>query len=148
MTQLSDADQLARRCAEQMWSDDKASKALGMVLESVSEGRATLSMIVREDMVNGHDICHGGLIFSLADSSFAFACNSQNEVAVASGCNIDYLSPAYKGDRLTASAAMLHQGRRSGIYDVQVTNQDGRVVAQFRGRSARIGGSLVEPEAR
>lgn len=146
MAQQSDADQLARRCAEQMWSDDKASKALGMVLESVSEGHATLSMLVREDMVNGHDICHGGLIFSLADSSFAFACNSQNQVAVASGGNIDYVLPAHKGDRLTASAAMIHQGKRNGIYDVRVTNQDDRLVAQFRGRSARTGGGLVEPK--
>jgi acyl-CoA thioesterase len=145
VAQVSEADQLARRCAEQMWSDDEASKALGMVLESVGEGVATLSMVVRDDMVNGHDICHGGLIFSLADSTFAFACNSQNQVAVASSCSIDYVSPAYRGDRLTASAAMLHQGKRAGIYDVQVMNQEGRLVAQLRGRSARTGGTLVEP---
>lgn len=145
MEQVSAADQLARRCAEQMWSDDKASKALGMVLESVEKGRATLSMIVREDMVNGHNICHGGLIFSLADSTFAFACNSQNQVAVASSCSIDYVFPAYKGDRLTARAAMLHQGKRAGIYDVEVRNQEGRLVAQLRGRSARTGGRIVEP---
>lgn len=145
MAQLSDADQLARRCAERMWSDDNASKALGMTMESVGEGFAVLSMVVREDMVNGHNICHGGLIFSLGDSAFAFACNSQNEVAVASSSSIDFVSPAYTGDRLTASATMLHQGKRAGIYDIEVRNQEGRLIAQLRGRSARIGGTLVEP---
>lgn len=140
----SNVDQLARQCAEQMWSGDNASRSLGMILESVGEGRATLSMVVREDMVNGHDICHGGLIFSLADSAFAFACNSQNQIAVASSCSIDFVSPAYKGECLTARATVLRQGKRSGIYDVEVKNADGRLVAQLRGRSARTGGKLVE----
>lgn len=144
MNSRSNADRLARQCAEQMWSGDNASRALGMVVESVGEGCATLSMIVREDMVNGHNTCHGGLIFSLADSTFAFACNSQNEIAVAANCSIDFVAPAYKGDRLIASATVLHQGKRSGIYDVVVRNAGGKTVAHLRGRSARTGGSLVE----
>lgn len=138
MSDMRDADQLARLCAERMWSDDNASRALGMVIESTSEGRAIVSMSVREDMVNGHGSCHGGMIFSLADSAFAFACNSQNRVAVAASCGIDFIAPAKAGDLLRAEAAVLHQGGRNGIYDVEIRNQDGRVVAQMRGRSTRI----------
>lgn len=138
-----DPDQLARRCAEYMLSEDQASQTLGMVLDSVAEGQACVSMEVREDMVNGLDICHGGMIFSLADSAFAFACNTQNQRAVAANCSIDFIAPAHKGDRLTARATALHQGKRNGIYDVQVSNQRGRLIAQLRGRSARLASPVL-----
>lgn len=134
-----DAAQLAQRCAEQMWSDDNASEYMGMAIEYVGPGEATLSMTVRPEMVNGHDICHGGYIFSLADSAFAFACNSFNQVAVAASCSIDYVRPATLGQRLVAKASMIHQGRRTGIYKVEITNQNNDLIAHFQGRSARLG---------
>ncbi len=137
------ANILARRCAEHMWANDRASEHLGMAIESVAEGRAVLTMSVRENMVNGHDICHGGLIFALADSAFAFACNSQNHTTVAAGATIDFLRPAQQGDWLTAIATVVHQGGRNGIYDVVVTNQKDQVIAQFRGRSSRIKGAVI-----
>jgi acyl-CoA thioesterase len=139
-----DAQQLARACADALWAEDKASPALGMEILEVAPGLARLTMRVREDMVNGHDICHGGFIFTLADSAFAFACNSQNLNAVAAGARIEFLAPARLGDRLTVVASQVNQGRRSGIYDSVVTNQDGKTVALFRGNSARIGGSVVD----
>ena len=139
-----DAQTLARACADAMWADDKASAALGMKIESISPGEAVLSMTVRDDMVNGHAICHGGFIFTLADSAFAFACNSDNHSAVASGARIDFLAPGHLGDQLTASARQVTQGRRTGVYDVEVSNQDGRKIAVFRGNSHRLGGQLVD----
>jgi acyl-CoA thioesterase len=126
-----------------MWAEDGASQALGMQIVSVREGYAVVSMTVRETMVNGHGMCHGGMIFSLADSAFAFACNSQNFVAVASGACIDFLEPASAGDVLTASASIVNQDKKTGLYDVAVSNQNNRVIAQFRGRSARIRGTVV-----
>ena len=138
--------QLAEACAEAMWADDKASQGLGMVIENVTPGRSELSMTVREDMVNGHSICHGGFIFTLADSAFAFACNSENFNTVAAGVRIEFLAPAKLGDRLSAVAKQVHQGRRTGVYDVLVTNQDGRKLAVFRGNSHRISGALVDEE--
>jgi acyl-CoA thioesterase len=139
-----DAQQLSRASADAMWADDQASRAMGMALEHVAPGSATLSMTVRSDMVNGHDICHGGFIFTLADSAFAFACNSHNLNAVASGARIEFLAPGRLGDVLTAVATQVSQGRRSGVYDSIVTNQDGKTIALFRGNSARIGGALVD----
>lgn len=139
-----DANQIARACADAMWADDHCSEALGMEIIDVSVGRAVVSMPVRQDMVNGHDICHGGMIFSLADSAFAFACNTPNLNAVAAGVRIDFLAPGHCGDVLTAKAQQVSQGRRSGVYDVVVTNQDGKAIALFRGNSARIGGALVD----
>lgn len=141
-----ESDQLARRCADEMWSSDSASQHLGMVIDSVTEGRAVLSMVVQGFMVNGHDMCHGGMIFSLADSAFAFSCNSYNLVTVASGCSIDFLRPAFKGDRLVATAKVLNQGRRNGLYDVIVENQDSKAIAHFRGRAARTSGELVSTQ--
>ncbi|MGI9296119.1 MAG: hydroxyphenylacetyl-CoA thioesterase PaaI [Pseudomonadales bacterium] len=143
---MTTSDALARRCAGVMWEDDNASKWLGMKIESVSEGHAVLSMQVSAQMVNGHDICHGGFIFSLADSAFAFACNSQNHNAVAASCSIDYIRPALVNDVLTADAKVLHQGGRNGLYDVRVSNQQGDVIAQLRGRSARTKGQLISEE--
>ncbi len=139
----ANADSLAKRCADALWSSDHAAKHLGISIDSVTEGRAILSMTVADFMVNGHDICHGGMIFSLADTAFAYACNSYNLVTVASGCTIDFLRPGFKGDRLTATAEVLNQGRRNGLYDVMVTNTEGKVLAQFRGRAARTSGELV-----
>jgi acyl-CoA thioesterase len=138
-----DADLLAVQCVDTMWAEDGASQAMGMQIVSVREGCAVVSMTVRETMVNGHGMCHGGMIFSLADSAFAFACNSQNLVAVASGACIDYLRPAFTGNELTASASVVNQGKKNGLYDVVVSDQDNRIIAQFRGRSARIRGAVL-----
>lgn len=139
-------DRIAKAAADAMWADDRATQSMGMTLVSVSGGRAELAMPVREDMVNGHHICHGGFIFALADSAFAFACNSRNLVTVASGARIDFLRPAKLGDVLTAVSVVVHQGKRSGIYDSVVTNQEGAIIAQFRGNSATIGGALTRIE--
>lgn len=133
-----DPAQLARACAQQMWSTDHASQALGMVLEEVGPGTARLSMEVRQDMTNGYGNGHGGLISSLADSAFAFACNSRNVVTVASGFEVDFLNPAQLGSTLVADAREVVLRGRSGIYDVIVTSND-TVVALFRGRSRALG---------
>ncbi len=137
-------DELAAKCADVMWSTDKASQGLGMTIKSMGEGRSELSMTVLDSMVNGHNICHGGFIFTLADSAFAFACNSQNQIAVAASGAIDFLRPASLGDVLTANAEVVHQGKRSGIYDIKVTNQHGKLMATMRGRSARTQGQLLD----
>ena len=138
----SPADELARRCAEAMWADDVASRELGMAIDHVSSGCSIVSMTVRPDMTNGHGTVHGGLIFALADSAFAFACNSHNERAVAQACDIVFAAPASTGDRLVATANERHRFGRNGIYDVSVTRGD-VVIAEFRGRSRTVGGSLV-----
>ncbi len=116
-----DADELARRCAEVMWADDRASRRLGMALDAIGSGRATVSMVVRDDMTNGHGMAHGGFIFALADSAFAFACNSHNERAVAQACDIVFAAPAREGDALVADATERHRFGRNGIYDIRVT---------------------------
>jgi acyl-CoA thioesterase len=139
-----DAQQLAAAAAAAMWAGDRASREMGMQIESVAPGRAVLSMAVREDMVNGHGLCHGGYVFALADSAFAFACNSENHSTVAAGARVEFLAPGRLGDRLTARAEQLHQGKRTGLYDVTVCNQDGRTLAVFRGNAHRIGGALVD----
>ncbi len=140
------AAELARRCAQAMWDDDAASQALGMELLDVAPGRAVLRMTIRPDMVNGHDIAHGGFTFSLADSAFAFACNSYNRRTVAQGCDINFLAAVRSGDVLTAEAVERHRRGRSGIYDVTVRRGD-EVVAEFRGRSREIPGTLVPPDS-
>ncbi|MBR9910065.1 MAG: hydroxyphenylacetyl-CoA thioesterase PaaI [Gammaproteobacteria bacterium] len=142
-----DAETLARKCVEVMMAEDSASRALGMQVIATGECRAEVSMTVREDMVNGHSMCHGGMIFTLADTAFAFACNSQNQAAVAASCTIDYLRPAQLGDVLTAVAEAVHQGGRSGLYDVIISNQEQAIVAHFRGRSARISRPVIEEES-
>lgn len=139
-------DTLARRCVDAMWESDSASKALGMQVDSVAKGRAQVTMTVRDDMVNGHDLCHGGMIFSLADSAFAFACNSENQSAVAASCSIDYVRPARRGDTLVAKAEVVNQGKRSGLYDVTISNQKNQIIAEFRGRSARLGHPLLDED--
>lgn len=136
-------DLLAQKCAEHMYENDAASQALGIKLVNVSEGKAIVNMTIKDFMLNGHKTCHGGQIFSLADSAFAFACNSQNQAAVAAGCTIDFLLPAFEHDVLTAYANQYHQGNRTGIYHVTIKNQDEQVIAFFKGNSARIKRSVL-----
>ena len=132
--------QIAEATRDTMWRNDRASQALGMDVLAIGPGSATLAMSVREDMLNGHDICHGGLITTLADSAFAFACNAYNEVTVASGFDVNLLQAARRGDRLTAVANELSRSGRTGVYDIAVANQRGEAVAAFRGRSYTIRG--------
>ncbi len=139
-----DKTALAKAAAGIMWRDDNASKWLGMRIEEVRPGYARLSMTVTPNMVNGHDLCHGGLIFTLADSTFAFACNSHNQRAVAAGASIEFLAPAFLGDVLTAEGVEQALKGRTGVYDMKVTNQKNELVALFRGKSATIKGLLVE----
>ena len=138
------ANELARACAEAMWTEDAASRGLGMQLISVEPGRAVLAMTVTDTMVNGHNICHGGFIFTLADSAFAFACNTYNQRTVAQHCAVTFVTSGRLGDRLVARAVERHRAGRSGIYDITVTREDGAVVAEFRGHSRTIEGELVK----
>lgn len=130
-----DENAIAQRCAAKMYADDQASQDLGIKVDIRAPGSAEARFEVRSNMLNGHNVCHGGLIFTLADTAFAFACNSYNKVTLAAGASIEFLRPAKLGDRLTATATERHRGRRSAIYDVVVTNQDAVDVAIFRGRS-------------
>jgi acyl-CoA thioesterase len=127
-----------------LFERDRASQALGMRILGVRPGWVRLAMAVRADMVNGHGLCHGGLVFALADSAFAFACNSCNESTVAAAASIDYLAAARAGDELTAEAAELWRTRRNGLYEITVTNQRGERIALFRGRSYRIDGQVTD----
>ena len=135
---------LPQKVAEAMLAADQASRAMGMAIVAVSAGCATVQMTIRADMVNGHQTCHGGIIFTLADSAFAFACNNRNLLTVASGCSIEFLAPAYAGDILTAEAREVALRGRTGVYDVAISNQTGTVIAAFRGRSHRLPGQIVE----
>jgi len=139
----ADPQELAQAVGSAMYANDAASQSLGMRVEAIAPGYARLTMRVRADMLNGHKTCHGGFIFALADSAFAFSCNSRNVSTVASGCTIDYLAPGLEGDVLTAEAQERSLAGRTGVYDITVTNQDGRTVAVFRGRSYRIKGQIV-----
>ena len=134
---------LAQKAAEVMWHEDEASRALGMKLEEVAAGRARVSMKIQKTMANGQKVCHGGFIFTLADSAFGFACNTHNQRAVSASCSIDYLAPAFVDDRLTAEASEVERRGRRGIYDVKVINQNGETVALFRGQSATVKGTWV-----
>jgi acyl-CoA thioesterase len=134
---------VAEASARSMFNQDRASQALGMRILEVRPGYARLAMAVREDMVNGHQICHGGLIFTLADSAFAFACNTYDSVTVASAGSVDFLLPGRLGDELTATAEERSRSKRTGVYDVAVHNQRGECVALFRGRSHEIGGRVI-----
>jgi acyl-CoA thioesterase len=135
-------DDLARACADAMWKEDDASKGLGMTIVEIGPGRATLSMTVGPEMVNGQRIAHGGFIFTLADSAFAYASNSHNELAVAAQCNISFIRPVKLGDRLIATAREISRTGRSGIYDVRVT-VDETAIAELRGHSRTLGGAWV-----
>lgn len=136
----------AQRCADVMWSNDTASQALGMQITAIGPGTATLTMPVRSDMLNGHRICHGGYIFTLADSAFAFACNTYNAIAVAQSNQITYVSPALADESLTAVAIEVARRGRSGTYDVTVTGADRRTVALFRGLSRSIRGQHFDED--
>jgi acyl-CoA thioesterase len=138
-----DAQGIAKASADQMWSDDEASRALGMEIVSIAPGKAAMTMTVTEKMVNGHKICHGGYIFLLADSTFAFACNTYNQVTVAQQCAVTFIRPGKLGDKLRAEAIEVSKSGRSGIYDITVTRQDGSVIAEFRGHSRAIEGEIV-----
>ncbi|MFT3955148.1 MAG: hydroxyphenylacetyl-CoA thioesterase PaaI [Piscinibacter sp.] len=137
------AQHLAERVRDTMFATDKAAHALGMAVASISPGHASVTMTVREDMLNGFGICQGGLIATLADMAFAYACNSYNELTVASGFDVDLLGPGRPGDQLTASARVVSQGSRMGVYDIDVSNQGGERIAVFRGRSYRMKGKQV-----
>ena len=144
-----EAQSLAERVAAGMYARDRASQAMGMRIAAIGPGYAELTMTVRADMLNGHAICHGGFIFTLADSAFAFACNSYNLTTVASGGAIDFVAPAREGDVLAAMARERSVSGRTGVYDIEVTNQRGETVAYFRGKSYRIKGHVLEdPQTR
>ncbi len=137
------AHQLAQDAAQAMWSRDHVAQALGMTLDEVRPGYARLSMVIRQDMVNGHAICHGGMLFTLADTAFAYSCNSYNLNTVASACHIDFLAPSHLGQTLVAEAQERAMGGRTGVYDVTVSIAGGKTVALFRGKSARIKGEVT-----
>ena len=139
-----EAQALAKRVAAAMYARDAASQAMGITIAGIGPGHAELTMTVRADMLNGHAICHGGFIFTLADSAFAFACNSYNLTTVASGCTIDFIAPAREGDVLTAAARERSASGRIGVYDIEVSNQRGESIAFFRGKSYRIKGHVIE----
>jgi acyl-CoA thioesterase len=138
-----DPQAIARASGDAMYARDEASKAMGAVLADIGPGRAVMTMTVRRDMLNGYGTCHGGTLFALADSAFAFACNSRNEAAVAAGCSIEFLRPGREGKRLTATAVERALNGKSGVYDVTVTDEAGEVLALFRGKSLKIGGSVI-----
>ena len=147
MTVPPTPQQLAEQVRDAMWVGDHATKMLGMVITEIGPGRAVIQMTVRQDMLNGHAICHGGLITTLADSAFAFACNSYNELTVASGFTVDLLAPGRLGDVLTATAKEVSKAGRTGVYDIEVNNQRGERIAVFRGRSYTMRGKPVLPPA-
>src|SRR5580704_8514672 len=140
-------EELAKATAQAMYEADACSRALGLELKEVRPGYARMQMNVRDDFLNGHGICHGGLIFTLADSTFAFACNSHNINTVAAGCSIEFLRPVRGGDVLTAEAIEQTLSGRTGIYDIRVTNRAEETVAMFRGKSAQIKGSVIATES-
>lgn len=129
---------LAQAAVQALYSTDRASQGLGLEIIDVAPGRVRVEMTVRPDMVNGHGMCHGGIIFALADSAFAFACNSHGEPMVAAGANIDFVAPTQSGERVTATASEVSRTARNGIYDVCVTKSSGETVAHFRGRCSRL----------
>ena len=131
------AQALAEACARAMWNEDSASQRLDMALEHIAPGEATLAMDITDQMTNGHGTCHGGLVFALADSAFAFACNSRGVRTVAAGCAVEFLAPAHEGDELVAEARERSLQGRTGVYDVDV-RRGGELVATFRGRSAAM----------
>lgn len=140
----SDPQALAELAGKTMYGRDPASQALGMTLDRIGPGYARMTMRVRSDMLNGHATCHGGYIFMLADSAFAFACNSHNVTTVGAGCTIDYLAPGREGDMLVAEAVEQALLGKTGVYDVTVRNAEGRTIALFRGKSHRVGGVVAE----
>ena len=145
-TTMTDPQRLAEACAAAMFEKDHAARHLGMTVEAVGPGTATLAMTVDERMINGHAICHGGIIFTLADTAFAYACNAYNRTTVAQHCTVTFLSPAKLGNRLSAAAVERSRAGRNGIYDIRVTDQDGGLIAEFRGHSRSIQGTVIPEE--
>ena len=143
MTEHQPQQRVAEAVREGMYARDRAAQALGITVDEVGPGYARTRMIVRPDMINGHDICHGGMIFTLADTAFAYACNSHNRIAVAQHCAITFLTPAKSGDALIATARELTKVGRNGVYDVIVAREDGEMVATFRGNSITVQGEVV-----
>jgi acyl-CoA thioesterase len=141
--QQLDAQKLAEACGATMYERDNAAQALGITLEEIRPGYAHMKMSVRKDMINSLNVCHGGMIFLLADTAFGYACNSHNQVTMALGCSIDYVNPAHLGDELIAIAVECSLSDRTGVYDITVTNQDSDVIAHFRGRSYRTTGEVI-----
>ena len=144
MTSLENPQALAEATANNMYARDHATQALGIKIISIKPGVASMQMAVQKTMLNGHQTCHGGYIFTLADSAFAFACNSYNIQAVAAGCSIEYLAPAYEHDVLTAEAHEQSRTGRTGIYDVAVMNQEGKKIALFRGKSHQLKDAVIQ----
>lgn len=139
-------DDVAQACADAMWADDNATQHLGMVLSDVRAGQAVMTMTVRPEMTNGHKICHGGYIFTLSDSAFAFACNTYNQRVVAQMAQVTFLAPAFEGDVLRAEAREVWRQGRGGIYDISVTREDGVKIAEFRGHSRTVKGTHLPEE--
>ena len=145
--ETAEAEALARRCAAAMFARDAASQSLGMEIVSAGPGRCVVKMPVRDDMINGHGTIHGGVTFALADSAFAFACNSRNVATVAHCCTISYLSPARRGDLLIAAATERTLVGRTGVYDIAITEEvSGRAIAEFRGQSRALRGEVLDPD--
>ncbi|MDH3589629.1 MAG: hydroxyphenylacetyl-CoA thioesterase PaaI [Gammaproteobacteria bacterium] len=138
---------LARACAEKMYAADLASRELGIDVSIPATGNAEAAMTITPEMINGHDVCHGGYVFTLADTAFAFACNAYDQVTVAAGATVEFLAPVRVGDRLLARAQERYRGRRSGAYDVEITNQDDLLVALFRGRSIALDRRMLDDES-
>lgn len=147
MSETSIPRDVAAAAAKAMWATDKACHGLGIEIVEVGPGFATLAMVVRDDMLNGHATAHGGYIFALADSAFAYACNSDGMTTVAQHCSITFVRPGRRGDRLVATAREVSKSGRSGIYDVTVS-VEGRMIAEFRGLSRATGGSFLEPSTK
>jgi len=138
------ADEIARACGEKLWEDDQVRRLLGLEFVEIVPGGATISMEVRRDMLNSHGTCHGGVIFTLADSAFAYACNSRDATTLAQTCSVTFLVAGQLGDVLTAEAREVSRAGRSGVYDVTVTRQDGVVVAEFRGVTRTVRGAVLD----
>ena len=146
MTEHSDPIKLVQSCIDYMYPNDNASQMLGIRIESSQPGASVARMTVRADMTNGHDICHGGMLFTLADSAFAYASNNSNKNTVASACSIDFIAPARLGDELTATASERMRSGRTSVYDIEIVNQHNELIALFRGKGYQIRGSVL-PEA-
>ena len=137
-------EEIAHACGRIMYAEDTSSQHMGIELLEVRPGYARLTLTVRRELTNGHGICHGGYIFLLADTAFAYSCNSRNERAVAAGASIEFLAPAHEGDVLTAEGVEQHRSARSGVYDMRVTDQTGKLIALFRGKAATIRGHFLQ----
>jgi acyl-CoA thioesterase len=144
---MPDPQAVAAAVREGMYGRDRAAQALGIAVEAIEPGAAVCRMLVREDMVQGHATCHGGIVFTLADTAFAYACNAYNRVTVALGAEITFVAPARAGEVLVATARERSRAGRTGVYDVEVTNGAGRLVALFRGTSYETRGEVITPAA-